>query len=128
VEIGANSTVDRGANRDTVIGEGAKIDNLVQIGHNATIGRHCIIVAQVAIAGSTNIGDFVAIGGQAGVAGHLTVGPGAQIAAQAGVMTDVPGGERWGGSPATTAREFMKRHAFVGKLLAASAHEADDKE
>ena len=86
VEIGANSTIDRGANRDTVIGEGAKIDNLVQIAHNVTIGRHCVIVAQVGVSGSTEVGDFAAIGGQAGLTGHLRIGAGAQIAAQSGVM------------------------------------------
>ena len=83
VEIGANTTIDRGANRDTVIGEGTKIDNQVQIGHNVEIGRHCIIVAQVGIAGSARIGDFVAIGGQSGVNGHVQIGDGAQIAAAA---------------------------------------------
>ena len=97
VEIGANSTIDRGANRDTVIGEGTKIDNLVQIAHNVVIGRHCVIVAQVGISGSTTLGDFVALGGQVGVTGHLRIGAGAQIAATSGVMSDVPPGARWGG-------------------------------
>ncbi len=116
VEIGANATIDRGANRDTVIGEGTKIDNLVQIGHNVTIGRHCVIVSQVGISGSTDVGDFVAMGGQAGLAGHIRIGMGAQIAAQSGVMGHVPAGERWGGSPATPMRDWLRRHALLEKL------------
>ncbi len=118
VEIGANSTVDRGANRDTVIGEGTKIDNLVQIGHNVTIGRHCVIVSQVGISGSTDIADFVAIGGQAGVVGHVKIAMGAQISAQAGVMTDVPPGARFGGSPAQPMREHMRAVATLKKIAA----------
>ncbi|MFN3890555.1 MAG: UDP-3-O-(3-hydroxymyristoyl)glucosamine N-acyltransferase [Beijerinckiaceae bacterium] len=116
VEIGANTTIDRGANRDTLIGEGTKIDNLVQIAHNVSVGRHCVIVSQVGVSGSTEIGDFVAIGGQAGLTGHLRIGPGAQIAAQAGVMNDVPAGERWGGAPAKPLREFMRDIATLARL------------
>ncbi len=116
VEIGANTTIDRGANRDTLIGEGTKIDNLVQIGHNVTIGRHCVIVSQVGISGSTDLGDFVAIGGQAGISGHMKIGMGAQISAQAGVMTDVPMGARFGGSPAEPMREHMRGVATLKKL------------
>ena len=108
VEIGANSTIDRGALRDTIIGEGTKIDNLVQIGHNVVVGRHCIIVAQSGIAGSTRLGDFVAIGGQAAIAGHLTIGKGAQIAARSGVMRNVAAGARVGGLPAVPVREFLR--------------------
>jgi UDP-3-O-[3-hydroxymyristoyl] glucosamine N-acyltransferase len=117
VEIGANSTIDRGATRDTVIGEGSKIDNLVQIAHNVTIGRHCVIVAQVGVSGSTDIGDFAAIGGQAGFTGHLRIGAGAQVAAQSGVMTDIPAGERWGGTPAVPARSWLRAHAVMEKLV-----------
>lgn len=100
VEIGANTTIDRGALDDTVIGEGTKIDNLVQIGHNVRIGRHCVLVGQVGVAGSAVIGNGVMIGGAAGVNGHITIGDGAQLAALSGVATDVPAGARWGGQPA----------------------------
>ena len=120
VEIGAGATIDRGANRDTVIGEGTKIDNLVQIGHNVVIGRHCVLVAQSGVSGSCVIEDFAALGGQAGLAGHLHVGAGAQIAAAAGVMNDVPAGERWGGAPAQPLREFFREVAAVKKLTKGS--------
>lgn len=108
VEIGANTTIDRGALDDTVIGEGAKIDNLVQIGHNVRIGRHCVIVAQVGIAGSATLGDGVMIGGAAGVNGHVSIGDGAQIAALSGVASNVPAGVRWGGQPARPMRGFLR--------------------
>jgi UDP-3-O-[3-hydroxymyristoyl] glucosamine N-acyltransferase len=116
VEIGANSTIDRGATRDTIIGEGTKIDNLVQIAHNVRIGRHCLIVAQVGISGSTELGDFVLVGGQAGLAGHLSIGAAAQIAAQAGVIADVPTKARIGGTPAVPVRAWLKAHAVLHKL------------
>ncbi|MBV1705617.1 MAG: UDP-3-O-(3-hydroxymyristoyl)glucosamine N-acyltransferase [Hyphomicrobiales bacterium] len=128
VEIGANSTIDRGAIRDTVIGEGAKIDNLVQIAHNVVIGRHAVIVAQSGISGSTEIGDFAALGGQAGITGHLRIGAGAQIAAQSGVMTDVPARERWGGSPARPMREWFRTLLGIEQLLKQKADESKGKE
>jgi UDP-3-O-[3-hydroxymyristoyl] glucosamine N-acyltransferase len=118
VEIGAGVTIDRGANRDTVIGEGAKIDNLVQIGHNVVIGRHAVLAGQSGVSGSSVIGDFAALGGKAGIAGHLTIGAGAQVAAAAGVMTDIPAGERWAGAPAKPVREFFREVAAIKRLAA----------
>jgi UDP-3-O-[3-hydroxymyristoyl] glucosamine N-acyltransferase len=116
VEIGANSTIDRGANRDTVIGEGTKIDNLVQIAHNVVIGRHCVIVAQVGISGSTTLDDYVVLGGQAGLTGHLKLGMGAQLAAQSGLMNDMPPGARWAGNPAKPGKAHFREVATLAKL------------
>ncbi len=113
VEIGANSTVDRGANRDTVIGEGTKIDNLVQIGHNATIGRNCVIVGLAGISGSATLGDFVVVAGQAGIVGHTTVGHGAQVGGGSGVHGDVAPGERVMGYPAIKASTWMRQAAKI---------------
>jgi UDP-3-O-[3-hydroxymyristoyl] glucosamine N-acyltransferase len=117
VEIGANSTVDRGSGRDTVIGDGTKVDNLVQIAHNVRIGRHCVIVAQVGIAGSTVLEDGVAVGGQSAIAGHLHIGRGAQLAAASRLMRNVPAGERWGGMPAKPLREWFREQATLTKLV-----------
>jgi UDP-3-O-[3-hydroxymyristoyl] glucosamine N-acyltransferase len=119
VEIGANSTVDRGSLRDTTIGEGTKIDNLVQIGHNARIGRHCLLVSQVGVSGSVTIEDHAALGGQVGVADHCTIGEGAQVMAKSGVICDVPPGEQWGGYPARPRREFLKGQARLLQLVRA---------
>ncbi len=117
VEIGANTTIDRGAGPDTVIGQGTWVDNLVQIGHNVQIGKGCVVVAQVGISGSTVIEDFVAIGGQTGIAGHLRIGTGAQIGAQSGVMKDIPPGERQVGFPAQPGRDFMKQVALMRRMI-----------
>lgn len=123
VEIGANTTIDRGSNRDTVVGEGTKIDNQVQIGHNVVIGRHCVIVAQVGISGSTVLGDFVALGGQSGLAGHIRIGSGAQVAGASSVKDDVPPGARMGGYPAKPIRQWMKEQSILKRLSAGG----DDK-
>jgi len=116
VDIGANTTIDRGSGHDTVIGPGTMIDNLVQIGHNVVLGRGCVLAAQVGISGSTQIGDFVMIGGQAGFAGHLKIGSGARIAAQSGVMRDVAPGETVCGCPAVPIGLFMKQAAILQRL------------
>jgi len=116
VEIGANSTVDRGAGPDTVIGEGTKIDNLVQIGHNVEIGRHCIIAAQTGLAGSAKLGDFVVLAAQVGITGHLTVNSGAQIAARGAVVHDVPPGQQYGGVPARPIAEWRREVVELRKL------------
>ena len=130
VEIGAGVTIDRGANRDTVIGEGAKIDNLVMVAHNVVIGRHAVLVSQSGVSGSSVIGDFAALGGQAGIAGHLKIGAGAQVAAAAGVMTDIPRGRTLGRGPCEAdprilprggggeeARRRPRRHARHGRAM-----------
>jgi UDP-3-O-[3-hydroxymyristoyl] glucosamine N-acyltransferase len=116
VEIGANTTIDRGSIDDTVIGAGTKIDNLVQIAHNVRIGRLCLIMAQVGIAGSTRVEDGVMILGQVGVAGHRTIGAGARLAAQAGVFGDIPAGETWSGYPARPHKEALRAQAALFKL------------
>jgi UDP-3-O-[3-hydroxymyristoyl] glucosamine N-acyltransferase len=116
VEIGANSTIDRGAIRDTVIGEGTKIDNLVQIAHNVQIGRRCLLAAQTGISGSSVIGDHVMMGGQVGIADNLNIGDGAGIAAGSGVAGDIPAGQKYGGSPAVPAREWLKSAAALRRL------------
>ncbi len=115
-DIGANTTIDRGSMRDTVVGSGCWIDNLVQIGHNVELGRGCVIAAMTGISGSTKVGNFVAMGGQVGLAGHLTIGDGAQIAAQSGVMADVPPGSTIGGTPAMPIKEFFRQVATLRRL------------
>lgn len=116
VEIGANSTVDRGSLSNTVIGEGTKIDNLVQIGHNVVIGRHCIIVAQSGIAGSSRLGDFVVMGAHSGVLGHLNVGSGTQIASMTHIKDDVGPGMKMGGTPARPFNDWARELAAVKRL------------
>ncbi len=108
VEIGANSTIDRGSGPDTVIGPGSKIDNLVQIGHNVTLGRACVLVGQSGVAGSAKLEDRVLLGAQAGIAGHLTIGTGARLSAQTGVMRDIQPGLAVAGAPAMPIKEFFR--------------------
>jgi UDP-3-O-[3-hydroxymyristoyl] glucosamine N-acyltransferase len=116
VEIGANSAIDRGALRDTIIGEGTKIDNLVQIGHNVVIGRHCVLVGQVGISGSTILEDFAVMGGQSGTVGHIKIGAGAQVAGNSGVTESIPAGQRWGGTPAKPLRAWAREIALMKRL------------
>lgn len=121
VEIGANTAIDRGAGPDTVVGQGCRIDNLVQIAHNVRIGRGCVIVAQAGLAGSAVVGDFVQVGGQAGVAGHLAVGAGARIAGQSGVIRDIEPGATYGGTPAVPIRSWHRQTAALARLAAGKA-------
>jgi UDP-3-O-[3-hydroxymyristoyl] glucosamine N-acyltransferase len=125
VEIGANTTIDRGAIRDTLIGEGTKIDNLVQIAHNVEIGRHCVLAAYTGISGSCSIGDYVMMGGRVGITDNVTIGAGAMIAAGSGVMSNIPAGEKWGGAPAQPARDWLKANAALRRLARRSQTAGD---
>jgi UDP-3-O-[3-hydroxymyristoyl] glucosamine N-acyltransferase len=116
VEIGANTTIDRGSLSDTVIGEGTKIDNLVQVAHNVKIGRHCVIAAHTGISGSVTIGDMAMIGGRVGLADHINIGSRVQIAAASGVMNDIPDGERWGGLPARPLKQWFRDIATLRSI------------
>lgn len=116
VEIGAGSCIDRAALGETVVGDGTKIDNLVQVGHNVKVGRHCLLVAQVGIAGSTELGDYVVIAGQSGTSGHLKVGEGAQIAARSAALSDVAARAKMMGMPAIPFREFVRREVLLKRL------------
>ena len=116
VEIGANTTIDRGAGPDTVIGSGTWIDNLVQIGHNVKIGKGCVLIAQSGVAGSTILEDFVVLAAKVGVSGHIRIGKGARIGAMAGVMRDVPAGEEQLGAPSMPVKEFMRQVIALKRL------------
>lgn len=116
VEIGANTTIDRGASGDTVIGAGTWIDNLVHIAHNVKVGRGCIIVAQTGVAGSCELGDFVVLGGQVGVAGHLKIGTAARVAAKSGVTKDIPAKEEWMGYPAKPMKKFLRETVTLSHI------------
>jgi UDP-3-O-[3-hydroxymyristoyl] glucosamine N-acyltransferase len=116
VEIGANTTIDRGSSQDTVIADMVQIDNLVQLGHNVKVGKASVIVAQVGIAGSTKIGDFSILGGQVGVSGHLNIGSGVQVAAQSGVTKDIDNGQVMGGYPAVPVRQWHRQTSTLAKI------------
>ena len=116
VEIGANCTLDRARFSRTVVGEGTKIDNLVQVAHNVVIGRHCLLCAQVGISGSTKLEDYVVMGGQAGASGHLTIGKGAKVGGQAGITADVPAGAFVNGNPAIPL-QLERRLAILHQRL-----------
>jgi UDP-3-O-[3-hydroxymyristoyl] glucosamine N-acyltransferase len=116
VEIGANVTIDRGALGPTVIGKGSKIDNLVQIAHNVTVGENCLLIAQVGIAGSTKLGSYVTLAGQVGIAGHLKIGNQAIVAAQSGVMHDIPDKGKWLGAPAQPDRQAKRQMIALHQL------------
>lgn len=125
VEIGANTTIDRGAGPDTVIGDGTVIDNLVQIGHNVKTGRGCVIVSQTGISGSTVLGDFVVLAGQVGVSGHLKIGTGAKVGAKGGVMQDIAPGLEVGGHPAVPVRQFLKQSILLNKMANSKSKTGD---
>lgn len=116
VEVGAGSTIDRAALGETRIGRGTKIDNLVQIGHNVTVGEDCLLVAQVGVSGSTRLGNRVVLAGQVGVVGHIAIGDGAMVGAQSGVGADLPAGAAVSGSPAFSHKEWLKAQAVVRRL------------
>jgi UDP-3-O-[3-hydroxymyristoyl] glucosamine N-acyltransferase len=117
VEIGAGTTIDRGSLRDTVIGEGTKIDNQVQIGHNVTIGRHCLLAAQIGLAGSLTIGDNVALGAKVGINNHLRIGDGAQVTAMSAVKDDIPANGRWGGFFAKPTKQWFREIVALERLV-----------
>jgi UDP-3-O-[3-hydroxymyristoyl] glucosamine N-acyltransferase len=130
VEIGAGTMIDRGALSDTVIGEGSKLDNLVQIGHNVRIGRHCVLVSQCGVAGSSVIEDFAVLGGQVGIADHAHIGPGARLAARSAMVSgqDIEGGRDYGGVPAKPIREWLREvHALSGLAKTRRKRDGDEQ-
>ncbi|WP_343314496.1 UDP-3-O-(3-hydroxymyristoyl)glucosamine N-acyltransferase [Brucella sp. BE17] len=127
VEIGANTTVDRGSLGDTIIGEGSKVDNLVQIAHNVRIGRFCLIAAHCGVSGSCVIGDQTMLGGRVGLADHLIIGSRVQIAAASGVMNDIPDGERWGGLPARPIKQWFRDIANIRSIGQSRKEQSSDE-
>jgi len=137
VEIGANSTIDRATLGNTVVKQGTKIDNLVQIAHNVTVGEHCLFIAQVGIAGSCTIGNWVVLGGQVGVADHVTIGDRVMASSQSGIIKDIEPAQVVGGTYAMPQREWLKVQAVLPKLpelkklvaeLEKQIHELKEKE
>ena len=126
VELGSNSTVDRGSLGDTVLGEGTKIDNLCQIGHNCLTGRHCVMAGQAGLSGSVVLGDFVIVGGKTGVSDHVTIGDRARFAGLSGVARDMEGGRDYGGIPARPIREWHKETALLAKLARKGKRSTDE--
>jgi len=116
VEVGANTTIDRARFGRTVIGQGTKIDNLVQIAHNVQIGKHCLVISQVGIAGSSKLGDYVVVAAQSGVGGHVKVGAKAILSARTGVTADLEGGKSYGGNPAHGLRDELRSRAHLRQL------------
>tara|TARA_B100000676_G_C18062319_1_gene838623 strand:- start:256 stop:1281 length:1026 start_codon:yes stop_codon:yes gene_type:complete len=116
-EIGANTTIDRGSGPNTIVGQGTWLDNLVQIGHNAKLGRGCIMASQSGLAGSAEIGDFVFIGGQVGISGHIKIGDGVKVAGQSGVIKDIPPGLTYGGTPAVPIKEWHRQTNILASLI-----------
>ena len=115
VTLGANSCVDRGAWEDTVVGENSKLDNMTHIGHNAVLGRNCVMAAYSGLSGTVKVGDGVAMGGRVGIADHVNIGAGAQIGAGAGVFRDIPAGETWGGYPALPMKAWLRQTAWLSR-------------
>lgn len=127
VEIGSGTRIDRGGIRDTVIGEGTKIDNLCQIGHNCIIGRRCIIVAQSGLSGSVTLEDFVVLGPRTGIIPHITVGKGAITASRSTIYENVPAGEFWGGFPAKPRKQWLREVVALEQLAARPRKKSDDR-
>jgi UDP-3-O-[3-hydroxymyristoyl] glucosamine N-acyltransferase len=125
-EIGANSTIDRGALADTVVGEGTKIDNLVQIGHNSRIGRHCVMAGQSGLSGSVTLGDYVVLGGKVGVADHVTIGDRVRVAGLGGVASDLAADADYGGIPARPLMQWKREVAAIAKLATARRRTGDE--
>ena len=116
VEIGANTTIDRAVMGSTIIRQGVKLDNLIQIAHNCEVGTNTVMAAQVGIAGSTKIGDSVVLGGQVGIGGHITIGSKSQIGAQSGIISNIPEGSELLGSPAYPVKNFFRSSIIIPKL------------